>query len=173
MSNFTTWASTMEVVTESCGWGCMSLLYWEWEHVGCFSEQQWWKESNCYDSGGTGWQKGIVDACKHLYIQHTSTDARSLQHNSGHSSCNGKWNKEAWEKNKETQRAEAFDFCSILCITLIEHHVASFELIWCVLDLSTDGESTLKKLGENSHGKVTLWHCMTVRHPKSESISSI
>lgn len=69
------------------------LLHWEWEHVWCFSEQQWWEESNCYNSGGRGRWKRESGCTQDIYTW--STDA---QHNSGHSSCSGKWNKDTEQK---------------------------------------------------------------------------
>lgn len=87
---FVIWADTMEVGD----WiGRVRLLQWEWEHVWGFSEKQWWKESNCYNSRGEG---GREEVWMHANIYTYSTQAQMHsveRHNSGHSSCIGKWNK--------------------------------------------------------------------------------
>lgn len=51
MSHFTIWANTIQLT---------ELGYTGNEHTcGVFSEWQWWKESNCYNSGGEESREGV------------------------------------------------------------------------------------------------------------------
>ena len=84
---FVTWADTMEIGE----W--IRLLQWEWEHVWGFSGKQWWKESNCYNSRGEDGRKEVWMHAN-IYTYSTQAQMHSVErHNSGHSSCIGKWNK--------------------------------------------------------------------------------
>lgn len=53
-------------------------LHWEWAHMWCFSERQWWKESNCYNSGGEDSREGVwMHANIHTYSMQAQMHTRS------------------------------------------------------------------------------------------------
>lgn len=109
---------------------------------------------------GRGRQKGSVDACKHLYIQHTSTDAHTVQHNSGHSSCSGKW-------NKDSQSSSLW--------LLSKLYLASFELrsvvaLWRCRSLSSYDKPILWH-GEYSCSEVMSRHSTTVKREHLKNLS--
>lgn len=86
MIHITTFGDTIEVMTEAGV--CVSILYWEWEHVWCVFLSYNSERRATVTTAGERWR-----VCMQAST-HTARKAQMHAQNNSHSSHSGKWNKD-------------------------------------------------------------------------------